>query len=226
MPNVPVLVNNRLEALPPVIKPFVLEKLPPSVKVLAPIDRLPDVRVMALATVVAAPKVIPPPLIVKLFTLPVNKPVGNVKAPALVKATVAAALLASIAPDVLVGTLPAMVKVLAPIVSVPDVAANVPVTIKSLDIITPPALFIIKLVNVPPNNPVGKVIDEAFVNATVELALVASIVPVDLVGLLPDIVNVFAPTVSVPLFKAKVPLTVVLTFKFKLPKVLLQVRLL
>ena len=73
-----------------------------------------------------------------------------------------------------------------------------PVTAKLAPSVTPPAPFNVKLVNVPPNNPAGKLIAEPFVNATVELALVASIVPDVLVGLLPEMVKVFTPTVRAP----------------------------
>ena len=77
-----------------------------------------------------------------------------------------------------------------------------PVTAKLAPSVTPPAPFNVKLVNVPANNPAGKLIAEPFVNATVELILVAFIVPDVLVGLLPEMVKVLAPTVRTPLVAA------------------------
>ena len=49
----------------------------------------------------------------------------------------------------------------------------------------------------------GKVIALVFVKANDALALLATIFPEVLVGEFPESVNVFAPTVSVPLVKVK-----------------------
>ena len=74
--------------------------------------------------------VIPPlPLIVKLLTFPAKIDVGRVIADELVKAKVALALLASIFPLVLVGELPAMVKVFAAMVNVPEIKSSNPLTV-------------------------------------------------------------------------------------------------
>ena len=74
--------------------------------------------------------VMPPmPLMVKLLTFPVKIDAGRAIAEELVKAKVAAALLASINPLVLVGELPAMVKVFAARLSVPDGKSRTPLTV-------------------------------------------------------------------------------------------------
>ena len=102
-------------------------------------------------------------------------PAGKLIAEPLVNATVALALVASIIPVFLVGLLPEIVNVFAPTVNPPEVAASVPVTVNEAPKLTPPAQFKVKLFKVLLKMPPGKLIGELLVNATVALALVASI---------------------------------------------------
>ena len=106
---------------------------------------------------------------------------------------------------------PPMVMILDPEgLKVPDVSVTFPVTVISELIATPPEPFSVKLRTLPVNMDAGSVMPDVLVNSTVALLLLASILPVDLVGELPLMVSVFAPTVNVPEVRASVPAAVVL----------------
>ena len=190
------------------------------INLLAPVDILPSEKESAPGTVILSPSVIPPaPFIVRLPMLPENREAGSVIPLVFVNARVALALLASINPLVLVGALPAMVRVLPPTVKIPEVKAKVPATVTAEPRITPPAPFSVSLLTLPLKMLAGNVIDEVLVNATSALALEASITPEVRVGLLPDKVNVCAPTFNVPFVKASVPEIVALLPRVKVADV-------
>ena len=82
---------------------------------------------------------------------------------------------------------------------------NMPLTVKSLLAVMPPVLLIVRLLTAADKIEEGSVMAVALVKDRVAPASLALINPLVLVGELPDIVKVFAPTVSVPLVNAKVP---------------------
>ncbi len=106
--------------------------------VLLPISILPfveegllDCRLRIPFTVILSLTVIPPdPVMERLFTFPVKIEDGRVIADEFANSIVAKALLASIFPLVLTKELPAMVKLLAPKVKVPEVKVITPFTVK------------------------------------------------------------------------------------------------
>ena len=110
----------------------------------------------------------------------------------------------------------------------PFVSVSVPITVVVLPSATTPEPLMVRLFTFPVNTEAGSASPLVLVNAMVALALLASIAPLDLVTEAPAIVNALAPTVSVPLVRASVPLTtaVVPPPLSETPVELLMVRLL
>jgi hypothetical protein len=100
-----------------------------------------------------------------------------------------------------------------------------PVTVKSLAAVIPPAPLIVKLFTPPWKIDAGSVIADAFINDKVAPALPASIFPLARAGEFPDMVNVFAARVKVPLVNSRVPATLAEPPKL-MPVALFRVRLL
>ena len=114
-----------------------------------------------------------------------------------------------------------MVKVFAPISSIPFTGDGLdaerfktPFTVKSLTAVIPPAPLKVRLLTAPVNIDAGSVMAEELLNSKVAPALLASMFPLVLVGAVPDIVNVFDPTVKVPFVNVKAPTK--LTFPYRL----------
>ena len=85
---------------------------------------------------------------------------------------------------------------------------NMPFKVISLPAVTPPAPLIVMLFTaVPPKKVAGKAMEEAFAKTKLAEPLLASTDPPPLVGELPEMVRVLAPTVNVPEVKASVPAT-------------------
>ena len=107
-----------------------------------------------------------------------------------------------------------------PEVILPEVKVSVPPIVKSDPKVIPPAPFKVILLHVPVNVLAGIVNALVLVNATVALALLASIFPVYVVPSLlmvePLSVNVLAPTVKVPLVRERLLVIVELLLRVTL----------
>ena len=173
-------------------------QVPFTVKALPPVAKLPLAE-MVPETVKGAPNVAAVlEFIVKLFKPP--EIAGRVKFPVVVMLEFDPPV--SVPLDVEIAFTD---KVFEPIDSAPLVSVNVPAIVWLLPKLTPPAPFMVKLLILPENTDEGKVMAEAFVNATTALALLASIYPEVLKRFDPDNVRVFAPSVRFPLVNVKVP---------------------
>ena len=82
-----------------------------------------------------------------------------------------------------------------------------PFTVISLPAVTPPVPLSVKLFTPLVKKVVGSEMAEVFAKIRLAEALLTSTVPPLLPGELPEMVNVFAPTVNIPDVKANVPAT-------------------
>ena len=138
--------------------------------------------------------VIPPvPLMVKLFTTPVNIEEGSVIAEVLVNNNVALALLASMVPLVRDGELPEIVSVFAPRLNVPLVNVRVPPTVTAPPKPTPVARSKVRLFS----ETEGRVVLAPLPPKLMLLELPPINVP-DVFVMVPLMVKVFAPILKAP----------------------------
>ena len=199
----------------PVTSPIpIVVAFSPIVKVLVPISSVPIVldglalcklRIPFIVQLQHA--LIPAPLIVKLFILLVKIDSGQVMVDGLVNTIVADELLASIFPLTLVGELPEIVKVFAPIVNVPAVKANIPATVTSPPKLIPFARFKVKLFS----ETTGNIVLAPLPPKTIFDVLPPFKVP-ELVEIAPLIVKVFAPMLYSPMVSVRVVGTIMSPF--------------
>jgi hypothetical protein len=207
--------------------------LPPIVRVFTPKSRQPFVedgfvlcKFKIPLIVKSLVEVIPPiPLIVKLLTDPENSDPGKIMAVLFAKSMLAPAFPASIDPLVLEGALPAIVSVLAPIVSVSEVNESCPfMVILWFPRITPPVLVIVRLFRegVTENRLFGRESDPVppkLSEDVVETLKKPAVFVRD-----PLIPNVISPTIKLPLVNVRLLFTAEFA-EIVTPLLLLTVRL-
>ena len=108
-----------------------------------------------------------------------------------------------------------MVRELPLVVNLPFVIVNVPATVSAAFSASPPAPFIVRLFTLPMKEVAGNDIAKLLPNVTVAPPLLASITP-EVTEMLPPMVKLFAPTVSVPFDNVNAPLIVLGLFKVML----------